>query len=85
MATRVRRMTESNVGRGQRSLWLGHGKRDAASWYEMHVPEFLHECAHATNMVIAKLNNLMKRDLVPSNMQHECLLTGNHKKYGRVA
>jgi integrase len=85
MATRVRGMTESNVGREQRSLWLGHGKRDATSWYETHDPEFLRECALATNLVIDKLNNLMKRDLVPPNVQHKRLLTGNHKKYGRVA
>jgi hypothetical protein len=64
---------------------IPHGKRDATSWYETHDPEFLRECVLATNMVIEKLNNLMKRDLVPPNVRHKCLLTGNHKKYGRVA
>ena len=67
MATRVRGMTGSNVGREQRSLWLGHGKRDATSWYETHDPEFLRECAMATDLVIDKLNGLMTRNLLPSN------------------
>jgi integrase len=67
MATRVRGMTGSNVGREQRSLWLGHGKRDATSWYETHDPEFLRECAVATDLVIDKLNQLMKRELVLSD------------------
>jgi hypothetical protein len=66
MATRVRGMTGSNVGREQRSLWLGHGKRDATSWYETHDPEFLRECAMATDLVIDKLDSMMKRKLLPS-------------------
>jgi integrase len=71
MATRVRSMTETNVGREQRSLWLGHGKRDATSWYETHDPEFLRECAIATDKVIEKLNGMMKRDLVPPKIISE--------------
>jgi integrase len=69
MATRVRGMTGLNVGREQRSLWLGHGKRDATSWYETHDPEFLRECAMATDLVINQLNNLMTRKLLPSNVK----------------
>jgi integrase len=69
MATRVRGMTGLNVGREQRSLWLGHGKRDATSWYETHDPEFLRECAMATDLVIDKLDSLMKRKLVPSGVK----------------
>jgi integrase len=69
MATRVRGMTGSNVGREQRSLWLGHSKRDATSWYETHDPEFLRECAIATDLVIDKLDRLMKRKLVPSDLK----------------
>jgi integrase len=68
MATRVRGMTESNVGREQRSLWLGHGKQDATSWYETHDPEFLRECADATDLVMKKLDRLMKRDLIAPNV-----------------
>lgn len=34
MATRVRGLKEVRVDREQRSLWLGHGKKDATSWYE---------------------------------------------------
>ncbi len=75
MATRVRGLTESNVGREQRSLWLGHGKRDATSWYETHDPEFLRECAQATSLIIDQLDRLTKRDLVPSNIRQIRQLT----------
>lgn len=74
MATRVRGLTKSKVAREQRSLWLGHGKRDATSWYESHDPEFLHECALATCEVIDRLDFLMKRSLVPPNIQQMRLL-----------
>ena len=74
MATRVRGLTESKVGREQRSLWLGHGKKDATSWYETHDPEFLRECARATDLVIDKLDGLMKRDLVSPTVRHTRLL-----------
>jgi integrase len=75
MATRVRGLAGSNVGREQRSLWLGHGKRDATSWYETHDPEFLRECALATSLIIDQLDSLMQRDLVPSNIRQIRLLT----------
>jgi integrase len=65
MATRVRGLAETNVGREQRSMWLGHSKRDATSWYETHDPEFLHECSQATTLVIEKLNSLTRRELIP--------------------
>ena len=69
MATKVRSLTKSNVAREQRSHWLGHGKRDATSWYETRDPEFLNECALATSEVIDRLDTLMKRSLVPPNIQ----------------
>jgi integrase len=84
MATRVRSMTETNVGQEQRSLWLGHGKRDATSWYETHDYEFLRECAIATGLVINKLDSLMKRDLVPPNVGTVQLLT-REKEHNRAA
>lgn len=31
-ATRVRGLREVRVDREERSLWLGHGKKDATSW-----------------------------------------------------
>ena len=65
MATKVRGLTKSNVAREQRSHWLGHGKRDATSWYETRDPEFLHECALATCEVIDRLDALMTRSLMP--------------------
>jgi hypothetical protein len=58
------RQAGSNVGPAQRGLWLGHGKRDATSWYETHDREFLRECAEATTQVIEKLNRLTQRDLI---------------------
>jgi hypothetical protein len=61
--------TTRDTTREQRSLWLGHGKRDATSWYETHDPEFLRECAIATDLVIDKLDSLMKRKLVPSGVK----------------
>lgn len=75
MATRVKGLAGSNVGREQRSLWLGHGKRDATSWYETHDPEFLRECALATSLIIDQLDGLTQRDLVPSNIRQIRLLT----------
>jgi integrase len=69
MATRVRGLAEANVGREQRSLWLGHGKRDATSWYETHDIEFLRECAQATTLVIEKLDRLMLRELISPNVR----------------
>ncbi len=85
MATRVRGLVEADVGREQRSLWLGHGKRDATSWYETHDPEFLRECARATCMVIDKLDALTKRDLVPPNIKQMRLLTASRGARDRAA
>lgn len=64
MATRVRGLKEIKVDREQRSLWLGHGKRDATSWYESHDPEYLQECSRATSIILEKLNALTLRALV---------------------
>jgi integrase len=69
MATRVRGLVETNVGREQRSMWLGHGKRDATSWYETHDIEFLRECSQATTLVIEKLDRLMQRELISPNVR----------------
>jgi integrase len=68
MATRVRSLAETNVGREQRSMWLGHGKRDATSWYETHDIEFLRECSQATTLVIEKLDKLTLRKLISPNV-----------------
>ena len=70
MATRVRGLSETNVGREQRSMWLSHGKRDATSWYETHDIEFLRECSQATTLVIEKLDRLTQRKLISPNV-HE--------------
>jgi integrase len=80
MATRVRGLKEVRVDREQRSLWLGHGKRDATSWYESHDPEFLLEASQATCIVIEKLDVLTKRDLVPTALKKSLVLSGLKSK-----
>jgi integrase len=69
MATRVRGLKEIRVDREQRSLWLGHGKKDATSWYESHDPEFLREASQATCIITEKLDALTKRNLVPTALK----------------
>lgn len=71
MATRVRGLKEVRVDREQRSLWLGHGKKDATSWYESHDPEFLLEASRATSIIIEKLDALTKRSLVPMTLERQ--------------
>ena len=76
MATKVRSLREVRVDREQRSLWLGHGKRDATSWYETLDPEHLHECARATSIIMEKLDAITKRPLVPMSVKQRKLLAG---------
>jgi len=76
MATRVRGLAEVRVDREQRSLWLGHGKRDATSWYETHDPEFLRDCGRATSLVLEKLDRLTSRPLVPFSIRQRKALAG---------
>ena len=69
MATKVRLLEEIRADREQRSLWLGHGKRDTTSWYEKYEPEHLRECAIATNFILEKLDTMTKRDLIPATLR----------------
>jgi len=71
MATKVRAVQEVRVDREQRSLWLGHGRKDTTSWYEKHDPEHLRECAIATDHLLEKLDTLTKRDLVPPTLRDQ--------------
>jgi integrase len=80
MATRVRGLGEVRVDREQRSLWLGHGKRDATSWYESHDPEFLLEASRATSVIIEKLDALTERRLVPITISAPRVLAGHKSK-----
>lgn len=80
MATRVRGLKEVCVDREQRSLWLGHGKKDATSWYESHDPEFLLEASQATCIIIEKLDALTKRNLVPTALKEQRKLAGLKSK-----
>ena len=74
MATKVRSLEEIRVDREQRSLWLGHGKRDTTSWYEKHEPEHLRECAIATNFILEKLDTMTKRNLIPATLRAQTQL-----------
>ena len=76
MATRVRGLKEVAVDREQRSLWLGHGKKDATSWYETFDPEHLHEAARATNIILEKLDALTIRPMVPLSVKQRRILAG---------
>ena len=76
LATRVRALAEIRVDREQRSLWLGHSKRDATSWYETHDPEYLRECARATSLILEKLGQLTDRSLVPMSVKQRKALGG---------
>lgn len=83
MATKVRGPQEIKVDREQRSHWLGHGKRDATSWYESHDPEFLQDCAKATTLILEKLDALTERSLVPpeeTNSQIPEVISSDVKK-----
>ena len=71
MATKVRAVQEVRVDREQRSLWLGHGRKDTTSWYEKHDPEHLRECAMATDIILEKLDRLTKRGLAPQTLKAE--------------
>jgi integrase len=76
MATKVRAVQEVRVDREQRSLWLGHGKKDTTSWYEKHDPEHLRECAIATSIILDKLDALTTRSLVPPMLKTQRQLAG---------
>ena len=80
MATRVRGLREVRVDREQRSLWLGHGKRDTTSWYESHDPEFLIEESQATSIIIGKLDALTTRRLVANMISAPRIPTGQQSK-----
>lgn len=73
MATRVRALEDIRVGVEQRSAWLGHSRGDTTSWYESFDPEFLRECALATERVICMLDDLTERRLVPKSVRDKGL------------
>ncbi len=76
MATRVRGLKEVRVDREQRSAWLGHGKRDATSWYEGHDTEHLAEACQATDLIMFKLDKLTARPLVALSTKHKAMSVG---------
>lgn len=62
MATMVRR-EKPPVDKEQRDVWLGHDEKRTANAYESFDPDYLAECMHATESVIAKLQACTKRSL----------------------
>ena len=76
MATRVRGLKEVAVDREQQSHWLGHGKKDATSWYETFDREHLNEAARATNVILEKLDALTIRPMVPLSVKQRRILDG---------
>jgi site-specific recombinase XerD len=73
MATKVRALEEVRVDREQRQWWMGHSSGDTTSWYESHDPEFLREAALATEVVIARLDELTQRTLIPASVKQRGL------------
>lgn len=61
MATRVRGLREIKVDREQRQIWLGHLSQDTTALYEISDPDYLRECAEATDLIIEKIGALTKR------------------------
>ena len=76
MATRVRGLKEVRFDREQRSLWLGHGRKDATSWYESHDPEFLLEASRATSIIMEQISELTQRHPVLQKLKESRDLTG---------
>ena len=66
--------SQVRVDRKQRSLWLGHSKKDATSWYESHDPEFLPEASRAMSIIVEKLDALTSRALVPMTLSEPSIL-----------
>jgi len=69
MATQIRNLAEVKVDREQRRMWLGHVEGDTTSWYETHDPEYLQACADGTDLIIARLDALTTRPLVPKTLK----------------
>ena len=80
MATQVKGLREVTVDREQRSLWLGHGRKDATSWYESHHPEFLLEASLATTIILEKLDVLMKRNPISPKATTQVMQTKTTSK-----
>ncbi|MDH4991011.1 hypothetical protein QEZ48_09230 [Aquamicrobium lusatiense] len=62
MATMVRRQ-KPPVDKEQRDVWLGHDEKRTANAYESFDPDYLLDCMHATENVIAELQRHTRRSL----------------------
>lgn len=71
MSTRVRAQREVKVDREQRQVWLGHTAQDTTSNYEIMDPDYLRECAAATDYVIGRIGLCCRRSLWPEDVQPE--------------
>lgn len=63
MATRVRNQREilAEDLREQRRVWLGHLDQDTTARYEIMDPDYLRECAAATDLIIDKIGQLTRK------------------------
>ncbi len=80
MATRVRAVVLENgqrVPREQRQIWLGHVQGDTTALYEHHDPDYLAECAEATDIIMRQLDAVAKRDILPPAMRNASAGKGN--------
>ena len=71
------------VPREQRRIWLGHRNSDTTDIYEHHGPDYLAECAKATDYVLARLDDMTARSLfapaqeLPRRVQHFEVIQGS--------
>lgn len=86
MATQVQGLKMPNgeyVPREQRRIWLGHRNSDTTDIYEHHGPDYLAECAKATDYVLARLDDMTARSLfapaqeLPRRVQHFEVIQGS--------
>ncbi len=69
--TRVRAQREVKVDREQRQVWLGHTDQDTTANYEIMDPDYLRECAAATDYVIGRIGLCCRRSMWPEGVQPE--------------
>ena len=66
MATQVQGLKMTNgqyVSREQRRIWLGHKNSDTTDIYEHHGPDYLADCATATDYILSYLDDMTERSL----------------------
>jgi hypothetical protein len=84
MATRVRNQREIVVEdlREQRQVWLGHKDQDTTARYEIMDPDYLRECAAATDLIIEKIGRLTRKRIAMARgvAARAAVAAGRHKR-----